>query len=219
MARVIFDLDGTLVDSAPDIHASVNFLLAELGRPSMPLAMVKSFIGNGAPVLLDRVLDACGFPEDAALRAGTLARFLEIYEANSSVLTRLYPHVVSSLSRLVEDGHSLGLCTNKPEVPARQVLEVYRLADLMGAVIGGDSLPQRKPDPAPLLAVAALLPPGLILYVGDSEVDAETAERASVPFILFTEGYRKAPVEALPAVATFSDFAELPAITAHLARD
>lgn len=219
MARVIFDLDGTLIDSAPDIHASVNVLLSELGRPPMPLGMVKSFIGNGAPVLLNHVLDACGFPEDPALRARVLPRFLEIYEANSSVLTRLYPGAVRSLRELVDAGHSLGLCTNKPEGPARQVMEVYRLAELITAVVGGDSLPQRKPDPAPLLAVAALLPPGPILYIGDSEVDAETAERAGVPFILFTEGYRKVPVEALRAAARFADFAELPAIVARLARD
>lgn len=218
MAAVIFDLDGTLVDSAPDIHAAVARLLADVGEAELSSAAVKSFIGNGVPTLICRVLASCGHRPDTALLADWEARFLAHYEADSATLTQLYPGVTDALSALVKDGHQLALCTNKPEIPARKILHAFGLAKLFPRVIAGDSLPHRKPDPAPLLAAAAGLD-GPVLFVGDSEVDAETALAAQVPFLLFTEGYRKSPVSALPHAARFSRHADLAAQVARLAAD
>ena len=216
MAAVIFDLDGTLVDSAPDIHAAVTRLLADVGEAALSAQVVKSFIGNGVPTLVARVLAACGHGSDPARQADWQARFLRHYEADSTTLTQLYPGVTAALSALRDEGHQLALCTNKPEAPARHILGAFGLAGLFPVVVGGDSLPQRKPDPAPLLAAAAGLD-GPALFVGDSEVDAETALAARLPFLLFTEGYRKSPVSALPHAARFDRFADLPALVRRLA--
>jgi len=218
MAAVIFDLDGTLVDSAPDIHAAVNRLLADVGEAALSAETVKSFIGNGVPTLVTRVLAACGHDPDPALLAAWQAGFLRHYEADSTTLTQLYPGVTEALLALDQKGHQLALCTNKPEQPARKILRAFGLDGVFPVVIGGDSLPQRKPDPAPLLAAAAGLA-GPVLFVGDSEVDAETALAAQVPFLLVTEGYRKAPVSALPHAAAFGRFADLPALVARLTAD
>lgn len=218
MAAVIFDLDGTLVDSAPDIHAAVNRMLADAGQAALPAQTVNGFIGNGVPALVARVLAACGQEPDPARQAEWQAGFLRHYAADSTTLTQLYPGVTAALSALARDGHQLALCTNKPELPARKILRAFGLAGLFPVVIGGDSLPQRKPDPAPLLAAACGLD-GPVLFVGDSEVDAQTALAARVPFVLFTEGYRKAPVSALPHAARFARFSDLPALIVRLAAD
>jgi phosphoglycolate phosphatase len=104
----------------------------------------------------------------------------------------------------------MGVCTNKPLGPTHAALAHFGWQGLFASVIGGDSLAARKPDPAPLLASVAALGGGPAVYVGDSEVDGETAERAGVPFLLFTEGYRKAEVAAIPHRAAFADWSALP---------
>jgi phosphoglycolate phosphatase len=213
MAAVIFDLDGTLVDSAPDIHASVNRMLQAEGEEALAFEMVKRFIGNGVPTLIERVMAARG-RAGAAVHARWLARFMADYEAGSADLTRPYPGVIEALSGLAALGHDLGICTNKPERPARHVLQAFGMEGFFPVVVGGDSLPLRKPDPAPLRAAAAALGAGPVIFVGDSEVDAETAAAAGVPFLLFTEGYRKSPVEAIAHAARFDSFATLPDLVA-----
>ena len=206
---LVFDLDGTLVDSAPDICAVANAVLAEEGVAPLTLAEARGFVGAGASVFVERMQAARGLPEADHTRL--LARFLEGYEG-AVENTRPYPGVVDALAVLAARGHPMGVCTNKPIGPARGVLAHFGLAPRFGAVIGGDSLPERKPDPAPLLAVLDALGGGAALFVGDSEIDAETAARAGLPFLLFTRGYRKAPVDRLPHAAAFDDFAALPGL-------
>lgn len=207
MTPVVFDLDGTLIDSAPDIHLAVSRLLADHGLPMLDLATVTSFIGNGLPVLCQRVIAATDLPDDGF---DTLYPQLSAhYDAVNGQLTRLYPGVAETLETLAARGHPLGLCTNKPVAPTRAILQAVGLDETFACVIGGDSLPERKPDPAGLHLCFEELG-GQGAYVGDSEVDAETAVRAGTRFLLFTQGYRKTPVADLPHDAAFDDFAALP---------
>lgn len=218
MAAVIFDLDGTLVDSAPDIHAALNLTLAEEAAPPLTLPQVVGFIGNGVPVLIERVMRARGEPADAARHKDLHDRFMRHYNADPATLTTLYPGVEACLRGLSASGWQIGLCTNKPQGPSREILGSFGLLELFAVVIGGDSLSVKKPDPAPLRAAAAAFDGGPVLYVGDSEVDAATAAAAGLPFALFTEGYRKTPAQDLPHQALFSHFDALPALLQGLAR-
>jgi phosphoglycolate phosphatase len=205
----IFDLDGTLVDSAPDIRAAANTVLAAQGLEGLTLEETRGFIGAGAPVFVERMAAARLAAPDPSRNAAMLAHFLDLYEGAVG-LTRLYPGVAETLETLAAEGWRLGLCTNKPEGPARAVLRHFDLARFFPVVVGGDTLPQRKPDPMPLSHVVAALAASRPVYVGDSETDAATALAARIPFALFTEGYRHTPAEALPHDWAFADFALLP---------
>ncbi|HQU67588.1 MAG TPA: phosphoglycolate phosphatase [Albidovulum sp.] len=210
MTSVIFDLDGTLIDSLPDIHAAVNRLLASEGQAPMPRAEVQSYVGDGAPVLIRRVMASRGME---MVRHGELAaRMVADYTARSCEETTVYPHVAGTLAALRADGCRLGICTNKPESATRAVLAELGLAGFFEVIVAGDSLPERKPDPAPLLHAARLLGSARAVFVGDSEVDARTAEAAALPFVLFSEGYLRVPRHEISPVAEFSDYRELPAL-------
>ena len=211
---VIFDLDGTLIDSAPDIHAASNAVLAAHGFEPMTLPQIRSFIGRGVPHLVHCLLEASESDPTGPLHAQMVADFTARYE-EAVTLTALYPGVRAALTALAAAGHPLGLCTNKPLAPTMAVLRHFDLQDMFHTVIGGDSLPTRKPDPAPLLNALWAMGDGRALYVGDSEVDAQTAQAAGLPFLLFTEGYRKTPVADLPHAIAFSDFAMLGGIVAQ----
>ena len=204
MAAIIFDLDGTLIDSAPDIQAAVNRTLADLGRPALGLETVKSYIGHGVANLLSQVAQTSGL----TIAPNDLHRhFMTHYHAGES---RPYPGVLTALEVLLKADLHLGICTNKPDLPTREVLAHLGLTPVFKAVISGDSLAMRKPDPAPLLAAAAALGQDQVIFVGDSEVDAETARAAGIPFVLYTGGYRKSPVTDIPHHAAFDDHAALP---------
>ena len=213
--RAIFDLDGTLIDSAPDIHAAGCAVLAAEGLPPVTPAQSQGFIGNGARVYVERLERAAAGTNDPARTARMQHRFIAEYETAHS-LTRIYPGVEGALDALRTRGWRLGLCTNKPHGPALTVLAHFGWVDLFDVVIGGDSLPVHKPDPAPLHAAIAGLGGGSVVYVGDSEVDAATAQAAATLFALFTEGYRRGPVAAIPHDWAFSDWTALPDMAATL---
>ncbi|MGH1457793.1 MAG: phosphoglycolate phosphatase [Paracoccaceae bacterium] len=216
MAHIVFDLDGTLIDSAPDIHAAANAVLAEAGAAPISLADTRRFIGNGAPTFVARMRAARGLPEKA--QAPLYAAFAERY-AQAVELTKAYAGVCSALEALAGQGHRMGICTNKPLIPTRAVMDHLGLSAHFAAIYGGDSLPVHKPDPAPLRACFKELAGGEVapqIYIGDSEVDAETAQRAGLRFLLFTEGYRKSEVAQIAHHAAFDDFAALPDLVAGL---
>lgn len=210
---IIFDLDGTLIDSVPDIHASVNRAFAPYGTAPFSRAEIQRFVGRGAPNLIQRASEARGLPTAGPDHDRLLAEFLAIYEG-AQALTTLYPGVETALETLHHHGLRLGICTNKPLAPTRAVLAHFGLDRFFPVVIGGDSLAVKKPDPAPLLKAMVRLGGGPVIFVGDSEVDAETAKNAEATFLLYTEGYRKGPVDQMYHTATFDDFLTLPRLVA-----
>ncbi|MDB6091311.1 MAG: cbbZ [Gammaproteobacteria bacterium] len=208
-ALVIFDLDGTLIDSAPDMHRAVNRMLDDLGCAPLSLADIRSMVGDGASALIARALAArqCVTADPAK----ALALFLEHYEAEPTAFTRTYPDVHGTLDRLRAHGLTLALCTNKPARLTQMILERLEIDRYFVRVIAGDSLPFRKPDPRALLAVLTGLDTHMAatLMVGDSEVDAATAQAAGVPFILMTYGYHRGPIDGISSIATLDRFHEL----------
>ncbi len=209
MNAVIFDLDGTLVDSAPDIHAAANALLRAMGYQPVSFEILCSFVGNGIPKLVERLMRASHIELSEARQKSMTAKFVALYTAKPAVKTTLYPGVTQVLSGLKAQGYALGICTNKDRALALQVLDGMGISDFFSVVTGGDSLPVKKPDPAPLLDCARQLAARRVVYVGDSEIDAATAKAAATPFALFTEGYRKTPVATIPHDFAFSEFSAL----------
>lgn len=213
---IIFDLDGTLIDSAPDIHAAVNRTLAETGDGELPLDTIRGFIGNGVPVLIERVIAARGL--DPARQAAMVETFMRHYEADPATLTTLFPGVKDAVEQFRDEGWAMGVCTNKPEAVSRAILDRLGIGPYFGTVVGGDTLDVKKPDPAVALAVKERLGATVAVYVGDSEIDAECAWKAGMRFALFTEGYHRADdVDDIPQDARFSDFDVAVAIVARLA--
>jgi len=212
MKGIIFDLDGTLIDSAPDIHAAVNALMRAMGYQPLSFPVVRSFIGNGIPKLIERVMVERDLAVTVARHHSLTARFQALYAEKPAVKTQFYPGVPKMLTQLRQEGYLLGICTNKAHDLTMKVLDSMGITDQFAAIIGGDSLPVKKPDPAPFFACKQELGANRLVYVGDSEVDAATARAARVPFALFTEGYRKTPVAAIHHDVAFSEFSRLPAL-------
>ncbi|MEQ8823888.1 MAG: phosphoglycolate phosphatase [Filomicrobium sp.] len=208
MSAVIFDLDGTLVDSVGVICGAANATLSRLNLPLLSVEEARQYVGNGAEVFLTRTLTARNAFDPQAF-PGALEQFLRDYSAAPGADNHPYPGVEEVLQELVGDGLAIGLCTNKPMAPTLSVLEAQNWKELFGVVIAGDTLAEKKPHPAPLLAAAKALGRTQTVFVGDSEVDAATAQAADLPFVLYTEGYRKTPIESLPHRSTFSDYADL----------
>lgn len=205
--NIVFDLDGTLVDSAPDLMGAANKMLQGEGLEPLDLATITSFIGNGLPKLVERVMRARGIATSQYPRLYDEVR--DFYKAAPADESRPFAGVPELLARLKAQGHKLGVCTNKPEEPARLILNLLHLEDYFDVVIGGDAMKEKKPDPAPLFAAFEALGEGARLYVGDSEIDAEVALAAKVPFAIHTRGYRKQAVEGLPHEYRFDRFEEL----------
>lgn len=197
LEAVVFDLDGTLIDSAPGLHMAACAMLADLDLPQPDLATVIGFIGNGVPKLVERCL--IWARADPATQPGAVERFMEHYGRDPMLGTTIYPGAQALLAELEMRGLKLGLCTNKPIAPTRAILTAFDLGPF-GAVIGGDSLPQRKPDAAPLLKTIADLgaDPAGTLYVGDSITDWRTAVAAQVAYAHVTGGYQ---IDAIPGFA------------------
>jgi phosphoglycolate phosphatase len=208
---VVFDLDGTLVDTAPDLHAHLNRMLAELGRPGLALAEIRPLIGDGARALLRRGLEASGGLPPGADLDGLFLEFLARYTAQPVCFGAVYEGVATALGALQASGVRLGVCTNKAQAASEAVLATLGLERWFEAVIGGDRLTVRKPDPGHLRAVLERLgiPPASAAMVGDSENDLLTARAAGLPCVLVSFGYTPVPAADLGADRVIDHFDEL----------
>ncbi len=193
---VIFDLDGTLVDTAPDLMASTNHVLSLLDRRPITMEEVRAFVGHGAKTLIARGAAATGDALDEKTLSHSHAEFLRYYEKNIAVDSTIFPGVTQLLKTCEASGLKMGVCTNKVEGLSVRLLDALGLSRYFGAVIGPDTINIAKPDPAPYfetlkrLKVAA---PDSVM-VGDSETDILTARAAKVPVIAVTFGYTAKPV-------------------------
>ncbi len=197
-AIVAFDLDGTLADTAPDLTAALNHALAELGRPPVPAEDVRHMVGHGVRALLRRGLGASGDADETLVEQG-FPLFLAHYEANIAAGTRPYPGVEGALDALAAEGVALAICTNKLEALARRLVAALGWTARFPVIVGGDTLPVCKPDPAPLHAAIALAGGGRAAFVGDSITDIDTARAALVPSIAVSFGFSDRPAAALGA--------------------
>jgi len=208
---LVFDLDGTLIDSAPDLRAAINQMLRERGRPPLSLAQVRRMIGDGATALVRRALTESGLDPEQATPA--LPRFLQLYESDAVRLTRPYPGVPATLAALRRQGYRTAICTNKPQHATLTVLEGLGLLSLFDAIAGGDRFAVKKPDPGHLLGLFDALGGHAqrAAMIGDNENDAAAAHGAGIPLVLMRYGYARVDPESLGADALLDHFADLPA--------
>jgi phosphoglycolate phosphatase len=210
-SALLFDLDGTLIDTAGDIAAALDALLVECGHKALGEGVARGLVGDGARVLIEKGWRVAGAtpPSPAELDALT-ARWFAIYEADIARLSRPYPGVVETLESLRARGKKLAVVTNKADRPTAKLLAALKLDGFFDAVVGGD-VPFRKPDPrhvrVGLAALAASAPD--TVFVGDSPNDAKSARAAGLRFLAVPYGYAHGPVEALGADRTLANFGEL----------
>ncbi|MDO5622172.1 MAG: HAD-IA family hydrolase [Paracoccus sp. (in: a-proteobacteria)] len=217
---VVFDLDGTLVDSSADLIAAANACFADRGlaAPLDPVADAMIAFQGGRAMLR---AGYARMPADVLLPPGAedadFARLLDHYAAGIAVHTRLYPGAEAALQALAADGQRLAVCTNKPEALAKQLLRALGVRDAFASLIGADTLPTRKPDPAPYRAAVAQAGGEVArsCLIGDTETDRRTAANVGVPVALVSFGPEGAGIARLNPDALLDDFAALPA----LARD
>src|SRR5690606_28728990 len=193
---VLFDLDGTLIDSAPDIAAATNELLGTYGLPPLTLTQVKTMIGEGVRKLVERAFAASGVPRAEDRRAEANRAMAGIYARHLTGLTELMPGAAEVVAQLHVSGIPLALVTNKPQLAARSVLLHFHLAERFSVIVGGDAVERGKPSPDPLLFALEQLgvAPADALMVGDSVSDVAAARAAGVPVIVVRGGYTRVPV-------------------------
>ena len=212
---LVFDLDGTLVDSLPDLAAALNRLLAADARPALPPERIRTMVGDGVAKLVERGLAATGAVPGAAAFATLLARFHADYAPRAAELTRPYPGVAELLPRLAGAGWRLALCTNKPQAATLHILQALGLAGSIGTVAGGDRFGLHKPDPRHLtLAVAAAgSTPDRAIMIGDGPQDLAAARGAGMRAIAALYGYGSERIEAadLDGIPCLERFGDLPA--------
>jgi len=217
---VLFDLDGTLIDSVGDIRAALNASFAERGLCQFDRGAVVAMIGSGARTLVARAFDQCA-PEARNAAAAGLGQdalidelyrdFIARYEADSTSRTTLFPGAGACLERLAGDGIRLGIVTNKPQGLTDAILDAMGLAHLFGAVVGASDQRALKPEPDMLLTALAMLDCSAedAVFVGDSPADSGAAVSAGVPFVLITHGYGTPSGDAALAALTIRRFDEL----------
>jgi phosphoglycolate phosphatase len=215
---IVFDLDGTLAETAPDIMATLNVLLTREGIPALPLERARELVGAGAKALIERGFRVSGRPLGAAQLEGLFLDFLEIYAGRVADESHLFDGVTAALDRLAGQGMKLAVCTNKPIRHSRMLLEALGVAPMFAAVAGRDSYPFFKPDARHLTMTIAEAGGEIsnAIMVGDSKTDISTARAAGVPVIAVPFGYTDVPVETLAPDIVIQHFDEIDAAIAQL---
>ena len=205
---VIFDLDGTLADTALDLTAALNHALKKMGRAPVPAEQVRSMVGHGARALLRKGLAATGEVSEALVEQG-FPVFLDYYEAHIADHSRPFDGVEAAFDQLDALGVRRAICTNKLEGLTHSLVAALGWQDRFDAIVGGDTLPQRKPDPAPVHEAIARAGGGRAAFVGDSINDTDAARAAGIPCIALTFGFSDRPAEQLGAAALIDHFDQL----------
>ncbi len=205
---VAFDLDGTLADTSADLAAALNHTLDLLGRPIVAPDRVRHLIGHGARALLRKGLAISGDSSESLVDRG-FPLFIDFYAANICAGSRVYDGLDEALAALRARGARLAICTNKIERLTHLFVDAIGWHGRFDAIVGGDTLPVRKPDPAPLKEAIARAGGGRAAFVGDSITDADTARAARLPFVAVSFGFSDRPVEALGADAVIHGYGEL----------
>jgi phosphoglycolate phosphatase len=205
---VAFDLDGTLLDTAPDLTLAVNHMLLKLDRGQLSQETVIKMIGGGMRLLMERTLGATGAATPDLVNAA-LPVFLDYYESHLADQTHPYEGAGQALDALRLAGAILVICTNKPEHLTRRLLQTFAWEKHFAAVIGGDTLKARKPDPTVLREAIRLAGGGRGVLVGDSITDVETARAAKAPSVIMTFGYRDRPANELGATRLVASYDQL----------
>ena len=217
-AAIAFDLDGTLVDTAPDLVGALNVLLAEEGLAPLPLDEARPYIGRGARWMLERGFQAAGAHLTAERVGPLFDRFLARYEAHIADESRPFPGCVAALETLKANGAKLVVCTNKLTGLSTALLDALNLSGLFEAVVGADRAPAIKPDPRHLEAAIAAAggTPARAVMVGDAATDAGAARAAKTPLILVSFGYSETPARDLAPDILIDRYDELPGACARL---
>lgn len=215
---VVFDLDGTLAETAPDLAGAMNAVLREAGRPELPVTHVRHMVGRGARVLIETGFKATGAPVPDERLDAMFQHFLSHYREHICDTSHLFPGARETVGALGAAGYKLGVCTNKPIALTELLLRKLNFREAFASVRGADSAEYRKPDPRHFFDVVDELGGDRrrAVLVGDSETDAKTARAAGVPVILVSFGYTEIPVSRLGGDAVIDRFEELPAAIARL---
>ena len=213
---ILFDLDGTLIDSAPDLVGTLNIILKRHGRTTLTISAVKKLVGNGARALLERGFKETGAPAEN-LDALTV-EFIETYVPNCAVLSRPFSGVIETLDTFANSGYRMAVCTNKPQAPSETILTELGLMQYFEVVVGGDFFPMRKPDPQHLLGALQLMdaPENPAMMVGDSYNDVASARNAGMPVIVVTYGYTTTPAHELGGDILVDHFSDIVTAVARL---
>ncbi len=214
----VFDLDGTLAETAGDLIGTLNVLMRREGLPELPLAEARGMIGAGAKALIRRGFEAEGRPLSEADHGRLFDDFIAHYGAHLADSSHLYPGVVEALDALAAAGFRLAVCTNKYEGQSVALLRLLGIGDRFAAICGRDTFPQSKPDPRHLTGTIAHAggDPARAVMVGDSRTDIDTAKAAGIPVVAVTFGYTDVPVEELGPDRVIAHFSELAAAVAAL---
>lgn len=207
----IFDLDGTLADTAPDLVAALNHVLTAEGLPQADFETARAFVGHGARVLIERAHRAHDIELDDARAMELTEQFVGFYAQNIADDTMLFPHVLDAMEEMAENGWAFAICTNKRESLARQLLDALDLTERFDAICGGDTFAERKPNGQHILKTieAARGDPASSVMVGDSPPDVLAAKDANVPVIAVSFGYSNEPIGSLDPDVIIDTFADL----------
>jgi phosphoglycolate phosphatase len=215
---IAFDLDGTLIDTAPDLAASLNAVLAEQGLPPVSMDLARTLVGHGAKVMIERGYAATGIPLPPEATPRFVERFIEVYRARIAEESRPFPGCLEALEALEDAGAVLVVATNKRTDLAVAVIEALRMTRHFAAIVGADMAPAAKPDARHILFAIeeADGDPDMAIMIGDSATDVNGAKNAGVPVIAVSFGYTDVPATGLGADAIVDRYDDLLATVGRL---